>query len=274
MSEAETKTGSEKKDDQLKLISYNIQAGTSTTNYRQYLTKGWQHLLPSRNRLENLDQLSGALKSYDMAGLQEADAGSLRSGYLDQTRYLAERAGFDYWISQSNRKVGNLAHVCNGLLTRSEPIAFEDHKLPGRFPGRGALIAHFGFGNGKLTIAVIHLSLGKNSRRAQFDYLSEVLSEHKNLIVMGDANCSFTSGEMDNFLAKTGLCEPADMLCTFPSWQPDRAIDHILVSPNIEVLDYSVIDLSLSDHLPVAMEVRLPPECLFQPKGNQKENVA
>jgi len=44
---------------------------------------------------------------------------------------------------------------------------------------------------------------------------------------------------------------------TFPSWRPVRALDHMLVTPTVEVVDATVLDDALSDHLPVAAEIRL-----------------
>ena len=54
------------------------------------------------------------------------------------------------------------------------------------------------------------------------------------------------------------LREPAPGLHTFPSWQPSRQLDHILVSSSIGVEQVEVLDYAFSDHLPIAMAVRLP----------------
>src|SRR5688572_32456271 len=50
----------------------------------------------------------------------EADPGSLRSGFLNQTHYLAEKGGFPFWSHQPNRRVGRIASSANGLLSRVE----------------------------------------------------------------------------------------------------------------------------------------------------------
>jgi hypothetical protein len=65
-------------------------------------------------------------------------------------------------------------------------------------------------------------------------------------------------------LQSAGLCEPEPGLLTFPSWRPDRQLDHILVSPSIMVERVEVLDHIYSDHLPIAMEVRLPEEFKLQ----------
>ena len=45
----------------LRLLSYNIQAGIDTRHYREYVTKGWKHLLPSRERVRNLNLIAEML---------------------------------------------------------------------------------------------------------------------------------------------------------------------------------------------------------------------
>ena len=79
---------------QLHLLSYNIQAGIYTRQYSEYVTKSWKHVLPHRERLHNLSRIAAMLHEFDLVGLQEVDAGSLRSGFVDQTEYLAYHAHF------------------------------------------------------------------------------------------------------------------------------------------------------------------------------------
>ena len=40
--------GAARRRGRLRLLSFNIQVGISTERYRHYLTRGWQHLLPTR----------------------------------------------------------------------------------------------------------------------------------------------------------------------------------------------------------------------------------
>ena len=58
--------------------------------------------------LPQLAQLAG---QYDIVGLNESDPGSLRSGFTNQTHYLAERAGFGFWSHQPNRRVLELCRA-------------------------------------------------------------------------------------------------------------------------------------------------------------------
>jgi endonuclease/exonuclease/phosphatase family metal-dependent hydrolase len=47
-------------------------------------------------------------------------------------------------------------------------------------------------------------------------------------------------------------------LPTFPSWKPNRSLDHILVSSSIEVENVEVLNVNFSDHLPISMDVMIP----------------
>ena len=76
----------------LKFLSYNIQVGIRTTKYRHYVTKGWKHVLPHESRNHTLTRIADVVSEYDFVALQEIDAGSIRSGFINQVEYLAERA--------------------------------------------------------------------------------------------------------------------------------------------------------------------------------------
>lgn len=242
----------------LRLLSYNIQAGISTAHFHQYLTRSWKHVLPDSERFVNLDSISRLVSTFDIVGLQEVDPGSLRSGFVNQTEYLALKAGFPYWHHQTNRRIGKFARQSIGILSRFRPVQLTEHKLPGRIPGRGALRVEFAGGGARLVLLIIHLALGRRARLQQLKFIGELISDDPNVIVMGDLNCRSRSPEMDQLLEDTGLCEPVHDLLTFPSWRPSRNIDHILVSPSLKVERVSVLNYPFSDHLPVAMDVTLP----------------
>src|SRR6218665_2094326 len=127
----------------LRLLSANIQAGSSTRGYHDYVARSWSHVLPIGNKRGALDTIAELAGEHDIVGLQEADPGSLRSGFTNQTHYLAERAGFDYWTHQPNRNVARVAGSANGLLSKLEPVEVTDHALPGRIGGRGLPLAPF-----------------------------------------------------------------------------------------------------------------------------------
>lgn len=244
--------------ERLRLLSYNIQAGIATTRYHHYLTHSWRHVLPCSKRLGNLDRIAALLESFDIVGLQETDGGSLRSGFVNLTEYLALQARFPWWYDQTNRNLGKLAQHSLGILSRYVPTDIAELRLPGRIPGRGALAVRFGYGADTLLVVIAHLALGRRARLRQLGYLAEVIQHERHVVLMGDLNCDSNSLEMNWLLARSHLCQPTHGLHTFPSWRPQRHLDYILVSPTLTVRNVRAINLPISDHLPIAMEVELP----------------
>jgi len=242
----------------IRLLSYNIQAGISTGRYRHYVTRSWKHVLPHAARFSNLDRIAHLISNYDIVGLQELDAGSLRSGYVNLAQYLSDRSGIPFWYDQTNRRIGRIASHSMGLLSRFNPTEIVEHRLPGRIPGRGALFIRFGHRQDSLVVLILHLALGRRARFRQLDYISDIVNEYRHVILMGDLNCPSQSAEMEYLIDRTLMREPFHGLDTFPSWRPQRNIDHILVTPTLQVEHVRALNYSLSDHLPVEMQIFLP----------------
>ncbi len=242
----------------IRLLSYNIQAGIHTRQYREYLTKSWKHLLPHRERQVNLGRIAALLRDFDLVGLQEIDGGSLRSSFIDQIEYLADEAHFPFWYRQVNRDLGRWAQHGNGVLSRLRPARVSELKLPG-LPGRGAVIVELELSDGGiLGICILHLALGWRARGRQLRHIAQVVQRYPYLVVMGDFNCGCRSRSLRQLIRDSDLRGLDCELKTFPSWQPRRSLDHILVSNRLRILDAEVIDYPLSDHLPLSMTIALP----------------
>jgi endonuclease/exonuclease/phosphatase family metal-dependent hydrolase len=236
-----------------------MQVGINSRAYRHYFTRSWQHLLPHAGRMDNLDSIADMLSGFDIVALQEADGGSIRTGHLNQVRYLAEMAHFPYWYQQLNRNLGKLAQHSNGVLSRIRPHVIEDHKLPGLLPGRGAIFLRYGNSAEPLVLVVLHLSLGRRARTNQLAYIRELIADYKHVIVMGDLNSrSERILQQLSPLSEAKLQSPQGTYNTYPSWKPIYNLDHILVSPSLIIKRAEVLPYALSDHLPIAMEVELP----------------
>ncbi|HKN78785.1 MAG TPA: endonuclease/exonuclease/phosphatase family protein [Lysobacter sp.] len=244
------------------MLSANIQAGSSTRRYADYATRSWSHVLPAGNKRGSLDTIAQLAGQHDIVGLNESDPGSLRSGFTNQTHYLAQRGGFAYWSHQPNRSVGGVASSANGLLSKLEPVEVHDHPLPGRVRGRGVLLAQFGDGRDGLAVAVAHLSLGAGSRASQIAFIAELLHDHPHAILMGDFNCDPDRPEMQALYKHTRLQPPALCVPTFPSWRPQRAIDHILTTKDLHVANMEAFAAAYSDHLALAAEIDVPERAL------------
>lgn len=240
----------------LRLLSFNIQVGITTQRYHHYLTRSWQHLLPNNGRAGNLQRIGNLLEDYDLVALQEADGGSLRSGYVNQVEHLARLGAFPYWYQQLNRNLGRLAQHSNGVLSRLRPSLLEDHPLPGP-PGRGAMLLRIGEGEDAIVVVMMHLSLGARTRTRQLAYIRELIGGYRHQILMGDMNTHASDLLLNSPLRDLGLVAP-QIEATFPSWRPQRCLDHILLSPGLALERFEVLALPISDHLPVAVEIRLP----------------
>lgn len=241
----------------LKLLTFNIQVGIKTTKYRHYITKGWKHMLPCESRGANLRRIADLVRDYDLVALQEIDSGSLRSGFVNQVEYIADRAQFPFWYAQLNRDLGPFAQQGNGVLSRIEPIDVEDHKLPGAIPGRGAILLRLPYGDEIVSLVLLHLSLGGRSRQLQLEYVRGLIESEDHVVVMGDMNSHLSKLLFDSPLAETNLV-PADIVKpTYPAWRPAFALDHVLVSPGLSIAEYEVLDCRLSDHRPLAVSLEL-----------------
>ena len=243
-------------DRRLRLLSFNIQVGNSTQGYRHYLTRSWQHVLPHKGRAGNLERIGDLLGDFDLVAQQEADGGSHRSGYINQVKYLAQQGEFPYWYQQLNRNLGRLAQHSNGLLSRLRPAVIEDHPLPGP-AGRGAILVRFGEGPDALVVVIMHLALGTKTRTRQLAYIRELIGGYQHQVLMGDMNTHANDLLQTSPLRDLGLLAP-QMEATFPSWRPQRCLDHILLSPSLTLERVQVLDQPISDHLPVAVDIRLP----------------
>jgi endonuclease/exonuclease/phosphatase family metal-dependent hydrolase len=240
----------------LKIISSNIQAGSITRAYSEYVTRSWSHIFHA-GKQGNLDSLAQTFQGFDLVGLQECDPGSMRSGFSNQSDYLAEKANFPHCSHHATRRISRFAGFGNALLSRLEPSKMEHYTLPSRIPGRGVLLAQFGEGEATWHVAVTHLSLSAKARRIQIAYLAELLSDKKRLILMGDFNCDMLAPEMSRLFQCTGLEIPELVLPTFPSWDAKRPIDHILVG-GLKSFNYQTHVAAGSDHLAIALDIELP----------------
>jgi len=242
--------------DSLRILTFNIQAGLNSQAYADYVKSSLKQFLPSPPDMDHIGAIGDLIKPYDLVALQELDGGSHRSGHLNQLSYLAKHGAFEFWHQQLNRNLGRFGQFSNGLLSRFTPFQVEDHKLPG-LPGRGAIIARYKLKDASIAVCCVHLALSEKARHKQLAYVRDLLIQEKHLVLMGDMNCLGHQLEATP-IGELGLIKPEDHLHSYPSWEPSKNIDHILVTPSLKVSQMEVIDSQLSDHRPVAMVV----ECL------------
>ncbi len=241
----------------LRLMTYNMQVGIRTRRYGDYFRQGWRHVLPPAHPTRHLEPIVGMLQNHDLVAIQEADAGSYRTRSINLLHYLAERSGYPHWHLHNHRNLAPIARHGMGILSRFPITRIDCHALPGRLPGRGVAIYRFGDG-GQLTVVVTHLALSERDRRLQLSHIQNLVEGDEHVILMGDLNCETDELRRHPLFRERGFLHHPEVKPSFPSWQPDRVIDHILVTPGIRILEGGPVDFAFSDHLPISMEVELP----------------
>ena len=85
--------------------------------------------------------------------------------------------------------------------------------------------------------------------------MAEQVEHERQVIIMGDMNTPVRYLLDESPLKRLNL-QPAEQVGpTYPAWQPSMALDHVLVSENLVIQDYKVLNCRVSDHLPIAVEV-------------------
>ena len=214
--------------------------------------------MPNSARTKNLNNAARWLSEYDIVALQEVDAGSIRSDFINHVEFLARRGGFAHYHQQQTRRIGTFAAHANGVLSKLASTHVIHHKLPSRIPGRGALQVNFESGGQQIMVLSVHLSLGQKARELQLQYIAEIIQQHPYFIIMGDMNCP--ADTVSGIFSSMGIAvQPVKAnQATYPRWKPKHCYDQIWVSRSLNVIKTEVLNLGVSDHLPVAMEIEIP----------------
>jgi endonuclease/exonuclease/phosphatase family metal-dependent hydrolase len=242
----------------LRLATFNIQVGIGSKRLRHFFTHGWRYVMPHGQSLSNLDRIADILADYDIVAIQEADAGSFRTRYVNQAEYIAKKAGFPTWHSHIINEGGKIALHTNSLLTRLPLSDIRHHRLPASKHGRGALEAIIQVREKRIGVFITHLSLRRQNRERQIRYLIEQINRYDSAILMGDLNCEPGGSEFLQLFRHTRLRSSPVHPATFPSWRPTRCLDHILASDDLHLEGIQALPQLLSDHLPVAALLMIP----------------
>ena len=248
------------------VATQNAQVGIGSQRQHHVLSHSWRYLLPHQQSLRNLEEIAASVSGMDIVGLNEVDAGSFRSQYLNQAAFLAERSGLLFWAQQRTRDWGDLAQHSNSLLSRWPIIEIERHPFTGTLKGRGLLRAQVELQGRQVQILVTHLALAKPGRLRQIRQLLPFLRNAPASIVLGDLNCGSDSAELRLLREEGGLQSPPQQPATFPSWAPQRRLDHVLISPELAFVEVWTEHEQRSDHLPLMARLRWQDSALAKPQ--------
>ena len=243
----------------MRFFLYNIRYGTGRRERR-----AWMDLL--RRTVNHLPRITDLLREHnpDVIGLVEVDTGSYRTRGINQAEAIADDLGSYFHRCEVKYSKGGLFdrlpvfnRQANAILTRG-PIRRERfHYL------------HYGFKRlvielelETITLFLVHLSLRFVTRQRQLADLHDLVkASAKPCVVMGDFNALSGASEMKLFLAATGLTSVnTGHLPTYPSWRPERELDFICYTAGITPVRFAVPGVTLSDHLPLVCDLRIPGE--------------
>lgn len=242
---------------QLKILTWNIQAGIGTQAVHQYASQAYRQVLHTPAKKRTLKQIAKVLKDYDIVALQEVDLGGRRSNFQNQADLLQSYSKFPHAVSQENRVIGRVSRHGNAIFSKFPILDAQDLKLPGSRTGRGVLITRIDLPK-PVYFANTHLSLGLADQNLQTKFISENIPEDGTLIIAGDMNCGSTSTPMTSLCESRKLnilTEPHDK--SYPSWKPRKDFDHILADAKLGPAKATVVETLLSDHRPVQTTLTL-----------------
>lgn len=214
-----------------------------------------------RNSIEDLAQVieeSGA----DVIALQEVTRGWAISGSFDIIEWLSHRLGMNYiYAPAADESFGN------AILSRY-PFVRTDHQLlppDDLIMLRSYIKAEIDIGGGRFTMLATHyhhLGDGSDIRQVHSDALISVWGGSPLTVLLGDLNGVPDDPEII-MLAEAGMVDISAEIgmpptYTYYSTNPDQQIDYIWLSPDWVASDFSILQTTASDHLPLVVTLRIP----------------
>ena len=240
----------------MRLVVYNIRYATGTGPSFHLPLPGAGYL---RSNRQVLDRITAFLKNLDadIIGLIEVDTGSIRTGMVNQARFVADHLGH---YSTYQCKYGE------DSLTQLVPIIRKQGNAFLAAPRvHGERFHYFDAGIKRLIIELelaecvvflVHLSLKFRHRHYQLRHLHELIRHQtKPVIVAGDFNTFWGDHEIYLFMQAAGL-KSANVAGkpSYPSRWPRKELDFVLYGKGIEPVAFDVPSVQLSDHLPLVFD--------------------
>lgn len=186
----------------------------------------------------------------DVIALQELDRDMERSGHADQPAELGRLLGLDLrFFPTLSRGGGEYGLGIAAAPTLADARFIGLPRIDKEEP-RGAVTAAW-LG---LHVVATHLSTGRRARPVQLAALAAIARGIEGpVVVMGDLNAGARSLGVFRSLGFRGAFGHP----TLPGRLPRRQIDHILVSPGVELLRSWTIKTDASDHFPLVADLEL-----------------
>ncbi len=228
------------------------------------MTFNTQHCLNYIERHIDFEIMAKAINEVgaDIVGLNEMRGKGEKESYADQVKILSELTGLKYYYFAEAIKFDGVNPYGNGFLSRypidsAETVMIPDpepRKYNGYYETRCVIKAKIG----DITVLVTHFGLNPDEAENAVATVIDNIADEK-CIFMGDLNLKPHDKLLDPIRAV--LKDTADAFETpqlsFPSDKPDRKIDYIFVSKDVEVVSAEIPAIVASDHRPHVAVVNL-----------------
>ena len=201
----------------------------------------------------------------DVVGLNEIRSSGKAADYRNQTAHLAALTEMPYsYFAKAIIPLGRGPYG-NAMLSKFAIVEAKTIPIPDPEPKmfdspdyETRCILKAKLENG-VTVLVTHFGLNPDEHEKAAETVIQHIEDEK-CILMGDFNVLPDSHILDPIRVR--MKDTADAftapLLSFPADVPDRKIDYIFVSPDIEVVSADIPALALSDHRPYIAELIIP----------------
>ena len=224
-----------------------------------------EHCLSYKERNIDFALMADTIKicGADIVGLNEMRNEGPREDFVDQTKILSELTGLPHFYFAKAIDVDGCNPYGNAILSRypithAETIMVPDppaDSVNERAETRCLLKAKLENG---LTVLVIHFGLNHSERVNAVRTVLENMEKTK-CILMGDFNAVPDDSVLNPI--KECMKDAAEVfvkpLLSHPSDNPNRKIDYIFVTPDIEVASADIPAIVASDHRPHTAEIHM-----------------
>jgi endonuclease/exonuclease/phosphatase family metal-dependent hydrolase len=209
--------------------------------------------------IEQADALAGL--DADLVVLTEVDRGLPQAGGRDVHRLLGERLG----LAATFAPASDWLHG-HAVLTDLPVTEVQRHRLP-RGPGArdAGLLSVVVQIEGNRSLAVLatrlhpveqHADVRRRQARAIAAEIARQRARGLEVVLLGDLQAEPQTPEIEPLESLLTATIPVGR-ATWPAPQPRRQLDHVLVSGGLEVADWTVEPVGVSDHLPLAVRLRM-----------------
>lgn len=243
----------------MRLLQYNIRYAVGGGASMHMPLPGAGYVLGNKSVLPDITNFIKSVDP-DIVGLIEVDTGSIRSRRVNQAEKIAADLGMNtsyetkYGQNSFNKMLPIVRKQGNAFMAANRVHGEKFHYFD---TGIKRLIIELELK--EYAIFLVHLSLKYRHRHLQLRWLYDLIQEtEKPVVVSGDFNTFWGENEIYLFMKAAGLSSAnTESLPTYPSRSPRKELDFVLYQDGIEVTNFEVPDIRLSDHRPIICDFEL-----------------